>query len=120
MTQPVGIVERRPFYLLDEYKIDSEEQRPAPVDHDAMLVRLNHEKIQTIRSYSKSLLSKYFERESNSIFVITNSGDVVPLESYTPLYQRYRAPAELYRLFVAPEHKERASHILREFNLKSL
>lgn len=109
------IVERRPFYLLDEFKIDLERSHDR-FDHEAIETKLSLEKIPSIRSYSKSLLSKYFEKEANAIFVITNSGDIVPLESYTPLYQRYQAPAQLHRLFVAPEHKERAAQILQEFN----
>lgn len=112
------IVERRPFYLLDEYKIDSESQLPARANHETIVDRLNRAQIRSIRCYSKSLLSKYFEQETNVIFVITNSNDIIPLESYTPLYQRYKAPAELHRLFIEPEHKKRATRILQESILK--
>lgn len=110
------IVERRPFYLLDEYKIDSHSKTLRPTDHDAVIHKLHQQGIQTIRSCSKSLLSKYFGKESSSIFVITNSNEIVPIEAYTPLYERYRAPAELHRLFVDPEHKSKAMEILRELN----
>jgi HD superfamily phosphohydrolase len=106
------IVQRRPYYVLDEFKIDSGNfESPSP--HDEMDLRLKEHNIVSIRSCSKSLLSKYFEREENSIFVVTNSGDIVPLETYTPLYERYRAPAELHRLFVSPEQKDQALKVLK-------
>lgn len=107
------IVERRPFYLLDEYKIDSPNENKG-LDHAELESDLCAGGIPTIRCYSKSLLSKYFQRESNSIFVTTNSGEIVPLETYTPLYQRYKTPAQLHRLFVSPDYKDQASIILRE------
>jgi HD superfamily phosphohydrolase len=105
------IVERRPYYLIDEFKLDSEnliEQQ----SHQEMASKLAEHGISTIQSCSKSLLSKYFGKEANSIFVAT-SKDIVPLESYTPLYQRYRVPAELHRLFVLPEQKEKALRVLK-------
>lgn len=105
------IVERRPYYVIDEFKLDSE-NKGDPAKHEKMAERLAAQNIATIRSCSKSQLSKYFGRQPNSIFVVT-SNEIIPLESYTPLYQRYSTPAELHRLFVAPEQKEEALRVLK-------
>lgn len=106
------IVERRPYYLLDEFKLDSL-STDDHLQHKEMEQTLAEHGIRSIRSCSRSLLSKYFGSAASPIFVVTNAGDIKPLEAYTPLYERYRAPAELHRLFVAPEDKEQALRVLK-------
>lgn len=106
------IVERRPYYLLDECKVGEGDNQT--LSHDLLEKHLAQANIASIRCYSKSLLSKYFGKKLNSIFVVTNSGEIIPLESYTPLYERYRFAAQIHRIFVAPEDKLRATRILKD------
>jgi len=105
------IVERKPFYLIDEFKVDSENSEQI-TKHEQVAKRLRENGIPTIQSRSKSSLSKYFGKVPSSIWVLTSDG-TVDLESYTPLYKRYLAPAELHRLFVSPEHKDRALLVMK-------
>jgi hypothetical protein len=37
----------------------------------------------------------------------------VPIEAYTPLYERYRTPSTMRRVFVDPEHRVEARAILK-------
>lgn len=109
------IVERKPYFLLDEYKRDKEPGAEGETDHSALLEQLEQENIPFIRTRSKSILSKYFGHGTIPLFVLTNTGQVVSLESYTPLYLRYKTPSEFHRVFVAPEDKVPATRILKAF-----
>ncbi len=107
------IVDRRPFVLLDEQN-DGHQQATTSVSHDVLLERLEHKGIAHIATRSRSVLSKYFDREDKQpIFVVASSSTKpVPLEEYTPLYARYKTPATMRRVFVDPDRRADARAIL--------
>jgi len=108
------IVERKPFVLLDEQN-DGHQQQATSVSHDVLVERLNHKGIEHIATRSRSVLSKYFDRvDKQPIFVVASSSSKpVPLEEYTPLYERYRKPATMRRLFVDPDKRHEARALLK-------
>jgi HD superfamily phosphohydrolase len=108
------IVERRPFVLLDEQN-DGHQQATTSVSHEVLLERLDEKGIAHIATRSRSVLSKYFDREDKQpIFVVASSSSSkpVPLEAYTPLYARYKTPATMRRIFVDPDRRHDARAIL--------
>jgi hypothetical protein len=76
---------------------------------------LNHKGIEHIATRSRSVLSKYFDRvDKQPIFVVASSSSKpVPLEEYTPLYERYRKPATMRRIFVDPDKRHDARAVLK-------
>lgn len=109
------IVERGPYFLLDERTETHEATGDAGLSYDELCARLEEERIDYIRTRSRSVLSKYFDlAEKNPIFVVTGTSREIPLEEYTQLYLRYQKPALLERIFVDPEARERAKQILAE------
>jgi uncharacterized protein len=108
------VVERRPFVLLDE-KNEQHQQVGTSLSHDELLGRLDGAHIESIRTRSRSVLSKYFNTANKRpIFVVAGAGSPVPLEQYTPLYARYKTPALLERVFVDPARRSDARAILDE------
>lgn len=105
------IIERRPYYLLDEYRNDGTTHHSS-INHEELTRRLEQENVHYIRTHSKSTLSKYFGHTPIPLFVQTGVGAIIPLEDYTPLFMRYQNPAELHRIYIAPEEREKARKIL--------
>jgi HD superfamily phosphohydrolase len=97
------VVNRRPYYLVDE----------SPTDNAELEKKLNKHGVRTISSRSKSVLSKYFGQGKIPMFVLTNSSQILPLEQCTPLYERYNHAAEFYRIFVNPDQRQLAGEVLR-------
>jgi HD superfamily phosphohydrolase len=109
------IVERRPFMLLAEQQERSTGYSTDEPDYDELCATLTEEGVDHIRTRSRSVLSKYYsDQHKNPMYVVTGSGRHVPLEEYTPLYQRYRSPALTDRVFVDRERRARARELLRE------
>jgi hypothetical protein len=100
--------------LLDEQN-DGHQQQATSVSHDVLVERLSHKGIEHIATRSRSVLSKYFDRvDKQPIFVVASSSSKpVPLEEYTPLYERYRKPATMRRLFVDPDKRHEARALLK-------
>lgn len=67
--------------------------------------------LDVIVSESRGEISKYLGAR-RGIFVRTRTGDV-PIESYTPLFQRYADAAILTRLYVPPEDLDRGRGVVR-------
>lgn len=83
--------------------------------------RLNTEGMDAFEHTSKGILSKYFLHTARggtrpddlpAIFVVDDAGVPTPIEEFTPLYRRYQDTVRVWRLYVAPEHAERAASIL--------
>lgn len=108
------IVERRPFILLDEQNT-GHQQVTTGVSHDVLVERLGEKHIAFITTRSRSVLSKYFDRaDKQPIFVVSSSSTKpVPLEAYTPLYERYQTPSTMRRVFVDPDRRSEARAILK-------
>jgi HD superfamily phosphohydrolase len=109
------IVGRRPFHLLSEQQERSTGYVTHQPDYDELCAALEVERVPYIRTRSRSVLSKYYGAESkNPIYVVTGSGQPVPLEEYTPLYVRYKSPALTDRVYVDPMRKDRAKGALAD------
>ena len=107
------VVQRKPFVLLDEKNETLPATMHVSASHDELVSKLKDEGIDLIATRSRSVLSKYFGTTNKKpIYVVTGSGQVVPLEQYTPLYARYAAPALLQRVFVEPSKRVEAKAIL--------
>lgn len=107
------IVERKPYTLLDEIN-----QRGLSIPeafHPDLCATLRDENIDVIFAKSKSVLSKYFGGSSLPIFVLSSTHAPIPLEEFTPLYERYKEPARLSRVFVNSDDRHRAREILKSF-----
>jgi hypothetical protein len=80
---------------------------------------LTAEGIAHIRTRSRSVLSKYYgASKKNPIYVVTASGRHVPLEDYTPLFQRYSSPALTDRVYIDPEQRARARTLLHDLEAR--
>ncbi len=111
------IVNRKPFYLLDESR-QGHNDGVHDDHHTQLCERLSEKNIELIATRSRSVLSKYFGHGKIPIYVCTNAGQLVGLEQYTPLYQRYQSPALIDRIYIAPENREAASVVLNKFVLE--
>ena len=120
------VVERRAYRLLVETK-EFHGSQPPELDHPEMDVdRLDAELaaqgIDAIVHSAKGRLSKYFrgtfardsgiEDAAPTLYVV-DGGTNVPIEQYTPLFQRYSAAVHLKRIYVDPDRLADARRILR-------
>ncbi len=93
------VISRQPYSLVADELSEAESQ--------ALCEKLKSEKIDFIESQSKSAISKYFDSSGLKLYVQTKAGQVVALEAYTELFERYPKPAQFNRIYVAPEDKTR-------------
>ena len=105
------ITERRPYVLLDEAPQAVTGEEPL-FDQDELVDALERADIDVIYTKSRSVLSKYFGKDKNPIYVVGGTGETVELERYTALYARYESPALLHRIYVEPDARGRARQIL--------
>ncbi|MBH1988757.1 MAG: HD domain-containing protein [Myxococcaceae bacterium] len=101
------IVQRKPYRLISDER--------TPEEHQAICHQLASQSIDFIASESKNAISKYFEGSSQPLYVQTKRGDLVPLNQYSELYQRYQKPVHFNRIYVAPKDQERAQSINQAF-----
>ncbi len=88
------------------------EEHPGDKDRfDEIATALEQASIPTIESESRSTVSRYLEG-SRGLFVRTPGGEV-PVEGYTPLFQRYAEAATLRRIYVPPEHEATARTLVK-------
>lgn len=87
-----------------------------------LVATLKEAGIEAIAHTSRGVLSKYFHRASEpgtrqvpAIYVVDGTASPVPVEEFTPLYRRYADAVQVQRLYVDPEHAERAQQILATF-----
>jgi HD superfamily phosphohydrolase len=97
------IISRQPYSLIADELSEQESQ--------ALCEKLKAKKIDFIESKSKSAISKYFDSSGLKLYVQTKAGQVVPLEAYTELFERYPKPAQFNRIYVAPEDKARVHRL---------
>ncbi|MCP4498715.1 MAG: HD domain-containing protein [Deltaproteobacteria bacterium] len=112
------VVDRKPFFLLDERDLNLALESNLAVDQVALVEELKSAGIDVIATRSKSTLSKYFDASNKNeskipIYVQDNTGRTSLLEETTPLYARYDSPATLARIFVEPSQRERAQKVLQ-------
>lgn len=89
------------------------EQHPGDADHfEEVAKALEKASIATIESESRSTVSRYLEG-SRGLFVRTPEGEV-PVEGYTPLFQRYAEAATLRRIYVSPADATAARTIVEQ------
>ena len=107
------IVERRAYRLLDERPEGEHRDFNATLLHEGLAERLAGARIDFIQTRSRSILSKYYGTpDKQPIFVVTPTGEHIPLEEYTPLYARYETPALTGRIYIEPEKKSEAKAVL--------
>jgi len=112
------VVERKPYFMLDERDLNLSPDAHIPVDQEELVRELEAAGIDCIATRSKSALSKYYDDKGVGhddkipIYVVDNTGRTTLLEHYTPLYARYDVPATLARVFVAPDDKKQAQQLL--------
>ena len=78
---------------------------------------LTAEDIEHFVSRDKGVLSKYYRTvRDRPIFVINNPlKQIIPIDQYSPIYERYAQPAKLVRVYAAPEDARRARKVVRNY-----
>ncbi|MFO0727689.1 MAG: HD domain-containing protein [Myxococcota bacterium] len=115
------IVERRAFRMLVEVKeFEGERRERDDLDLDQVLAALKERGITAIAHAAKGEISKYFGPrvigpETGTVdppIWIVDGGKHVPIEDYTPLYQRYAGAVHIRRIYVDPEQLDQAKWVL--------
>jgi len=108
------IVERQAYRLLDERNLAAGYEDAEL--HERLVERLEESGIDHIATRSRSILSKYFGAAGSKspMFVVSSSDEITPIEEYTPLYERYRSPALISRVFVEPSRRKEARLLLTD------
>lgn len=103
------IAERRPYRLLLEAS-----NYDKGWDFEEVRKRLEGAEIEYFHTQSQGVVSKYFGAKTEAtIWVhVKNQDKFVPLEEYTPLYQRYQERVQIQRIYVDPPRVEEARHLL--------
>lgn len=103
------IAERRPFRLLLE-----EGTYDTGWDFETVGEMLESQEIEFFQTQSQGVVSKYFGAKGEAtIWVhVKNQNRFVPLEEYTPLYQRYQERVQIKRIYVDPARVGDARRIL--------
>jgi len=117
------IVERGGYRLLVEQKELAEGTGDlAPMDFPGLLDDLSAAGIPAASHVVEGRLSKYFSPTGSrppsaetdpQIYVLEEDGRPIPIEEYTPLYRRYAGAISLQRVYVDPDHLERARTMVR-------
>lgn len=94
------ITERKGFKLLAQFT-----ERDEGYDLEALQAALASAGLEHFALESHGVLSKYFDDGKDpSLFIVdASTGRLTEVSKYTPLYQRYRGPARLFRLYVRPD-----------------
>ena len=120
------IVERKAFRMLVEVKSfhadDDLGLEGSDVDIDLVQRELEAAGVQSIVHSAKGQLSKYFrwserpkpasEVDLDPPLYVVDGARSVPIEQYTPLYQRYAAAVLLKRIYVNPPQLGQAREVL--------
>jgi HD superfamily phosphohydrolase len=109
------IARRQPFRMLVELHDQS-----AHLDLNALEKKLIGEGVETIRSSSKSRLSKYYSGEGATrgepIYVIDGEGTrhttATPIEESTEIFARYQKARRIDRIYVDPKQWTKAQRLL--------
>ena len=108
-----AIVRRRPWRMVAETN-----EFDRGYDLDGLMAALKESSVETFRSESKGILSKYFGREDSPTLFVHDpgpgSGKFTPIESYTPLYERYSQTVRLTRVYCDPDRWEDAQRIAKQ------
>ncbi len=115
------IVQRQAFRMLAEVKDfgDSGVER-SQTDIDGLKARLDRAGIPAVVHSAKGQLSKYFRisstprpaSELDPPLYVVDGHQMIPVEAYTPLYQRYAGAVHLKRVYVAPDRVREARALL--------
>ncbi len=99
------LVERRGFWLAVEANPFEREVDLAPLIHALEAEGVAHFVVE-----SRGVLSKYFQDATARppILVHTSQGAWERIETYTPLFRRYRESARLVRVYVDPDQRDLA------------
>ena len=77
---------------------------------------LEAERIDFFTSKDKGVLSKYYlsAKDENTMYVVNRQLDLVrPLASETEIYERYKKPTQLQRIYVRPDQQRQARRIIK-------
>lgn len=117
------VVERRAYRMLIEIKaFEGEHTEEAHLDLEELAAALKNAGIDAIVHSARGELSKYFKLESRSadaeelnppLYMIDGKRSI-PIEHYTPLYQRYAGAVQLRRVYVDPERLDDARKVLEK------
>jgi uncharacterized protein len=109
------IVRRQGYTLLAQFT-----ERDPEYDLARLSAALSDIGVEHFSVESRGVLSKYFEEgEGPSLFIADRStGRLTEVARYTPLYERYRAPVRMSRLYVLPEHLGKADDVLTDLTTK--
>lgn len=121
------MVDRRAYRMLVEQRhFEGDSDGIDDVDPDAVLRALQEAGIDARAHNAKGELSKYFKltsrttkKEVDPPLYIVDGGRSVPVEQYTPLYQRYAGAVHLRRIYVDPERLEDAKRVLAKVAKRS-
>ncbi|NJK88089.1 MAG: hypothetical protein HC923_00985 [Myxococcales bacterium] len=118
------VAERRAYRLLVEQKEEASRSpdEHSSIDFEDLLQSLSDSGIPAMRHTVEGRLSKYFSTGSlpptnatdPQIYVLEEDERPTPIESYTPLYRRYAGTLSLRRVYVDPDHLDRARQVLRK------
>jgi uncharacterized protein len=116
------IVERRAYRMLVEVKHFDEGEGEEEVDLDALSRALWEKNIDARPHSAKGELSKYFKpkrarKEIDPPLYVVDGGRSIPVEQYTPLYQRYAGAVHLRRIYVDPDRLEDAKGVLSRLRM---
>ncbi|KHD88973.1 MAG: hydrolase [Bdellovibrio sp. ArHS] len=113
------IAQRKPFKVLIEQHNTSESEKPEMIKK-----ALEAEGLEVIRTSSKARLSKYHtaspEERALQIYVVDQYdrwAKPAPINQTTEIFQRYEGARIIDRIYVAPEHIEKADSILKGLKL---
>jgi hypothetical protein len=116
------LVRRRGYRMLTEQRdvlVDGDE--PAgDTEIDELMDALHAAGIPALAHGVKGKLSKYFTPSASrppsaaepELYVREEGGHVQPIETYSPLYRRYSGAIHLRRIYVDPEHIDRARTLM--------
>jgi len=115
------LMKRRGYKILTELRTPDGD---APETHTRLIAALAEAGIHAIAHTVKGKLSKYFNPSASQPpmavepdLLVVGDGAPQPIETFSPLYQRYAGALHLHRVYVEPEAHERARPILRRFEL---
>jgi HD superfamily phosphohydrolase len=105
-----AIVRRKAWKLLVEVN-----ELDRDYDLDQIHAHLEQEGIESFRVSRSGVLSKYFGRDGTPPLYLEDDriGRVTPIQEYTPLYERYQQPMQIYRIYCDPDEFRRASLIVQ-------
>lgn len=107
------IAHRQGYRRLLEINADG----PQP-DLDMLSAALTEAKVEHFLSRDSGVLSKYYgmDNPAPAIFVRNEAlRQTTRIDTYSRIYERYRQPTPLNRIYCHPEHQDRARQVLRAF-----